>query len=73
MYELRSKIIKYAEDTRRYNVFMKNIRGVAASIWIVNMVHAYLGAPADDYFDSESFFDIEYRPDINQFQFNYNF
>ena len=30
-------------------------------------------APADDYFDGESFFDIEYRPDINQFQFNYNF
>ena len=34
---------------------MKNIRGVAASIWIVNMVHAYLVAPADDYFDGESF------------------
>ena len=73
LYELRSKIVKYAEDTRRYNIFMKNIRGVAASIWIVNMVHAYLVAPADDYFDGESFFDIEYRPDINQFQFNYNF
>jgi len=73
LYELRPKIIKYAEDTRKYNTFMKNIRAVSASIWVVNMMHAYLVAPADDYFDGESFFDIEYRPDINQFQFNYNF
>ncbi len=73
LYELRPKIVKYAEDTRKYNIFMKNIRGVAASIWMVNMIHAYLVAPADDYFDGESFFDIEYRPDINQMQFNYNF
>ena len=73
LYELRPKIIQYAEDTRKYNAFMKNIRAVSASIWAVNMMHAYLVAPADDYFDGESFFDIEYRPDINQFQFNYNF
>ncbi len=73
LYELRPKIIQYAEDTRKYNSFMKNIRGVSASIWIVNMLHAYLVAPADDYFDGDSFFDIEYRPDINQFQFQYNF
>ena len=73
LYELRPKIIKYAEDTRKYNTFMKNIRAVSASIWAVNMMHAYLVAPADDYFDGESFFDIEYRPDINQLQFNYNF
>ena len=52
---------------------MKNIRGVSASIWLLNMLHAYLVAPADDYFDGDSFFDIEYRPDINQFQFKYNF
>ena len=71
--ELRPKIIQYAEDTKRYNSFMKNIRGVAGSIWVVNMLHAYLVAPADDYFDGESFFDIEYRPDINQIQFNINF
>ena len=61
LYELRSKIVKYAEDTRRYNIFMKNIRGVAASIWMVNMIHAYLVAPADDYFDGESLFDIQYK------------
>ena len=71
--ELRPKVIAYAKDTRRYNTFMKNIRGVAGSIWAVNMLHAYLVAPADDYFDGESFFDIEYRPDINQIQFNFNF
>ena len=71
--ELRPKVIQYADDTRKYNTFMKNIRGVSASIWLLNMLHAYLVAPADDYFDGDSFFDIEYRPDINQFQFKYNF
>ena len=39
--ELRPKIIEYASDTRKYNAFMKNIRSVASSIWIVNMVHAF--------------------------------
>ena len=73
LYELRPKIIQYAEDTRKYNTFMKNIRGVAGSIWVLNMLHAYFAAPEDDYFDGESFFDIEYRPDINQFQLNFNF
>lgn len=70
---LRPRVIQYAEDTRRYNAFMRNIRSVGASIWIVNMVHAYLAAPNDDFFDGEYFFDLEYRPDVNQFQFNFNF
>jgi len=70
---LRPKVIQYAADSRRYNSFMKSIRGVAASIWIVNMVHAYLVAPSDDYFDGEYFFDLEYNPDVNQIQFNFNF
>ena len=52
---------------------MKSIRGVAASIWIVNMVHAYLVAPSDDYFDGEYFFDLEYNPNVNQLQFNLTF
>ena len=52
---------------------MKGIRSVASSIWVVNMVHAYLVAPSDDFFDGEYFFDIEYNPDINQVQFNVNF
>ncbi len=52
---------------------MKNIRSVAASIWIVNMFHAYLVAPNDDFFDGEYFFDIDYNPDVNQIQFRLNF
>ena len=73
LYELRPKIIEYAKETRKYNTFMKNIQSVAASIWIVNMFHAYFIAPSDDYFDGEYFFDIEYNPDVNQFQLNINF
>ena len=71
--ELRPKVIQYASDTRRYNSFMRSIRGVAASIWLVNMLHAYLVAPSDDFFDGEYFFDLEYNPDVNQVQFNINF
>ncbi|HJN97577.1 MAG TPA: hypothetical protein QGF51_01245 [Candidatus Marinimicrobia bacterium] len=71
--ELRPQIIQYAADTRKYNAFMKNIRSVGLSIWAVNMVHAYLVAPSDDFFDGEYFFDLEYKPDVNQVQFNINF
>ena len=70
---LRPKVVQYAADTRRYNAFMNNIRSVGASIWIVNMVHAYLVAPNDDFFDGEYFFDLEYKPDVNQVQLNFNF
>ena len=70
---LRPRVIQYAADTRKYNSLMRNIRNIAASIWIVNMVHAYLIAPSDDYFDGEYFFDLEYNPDVNQVQFNINF
>ena len=69
LYELRPQIINYAQETRRYNSFMKNLRSVAASIWIVNMFHAYLVAPSDDFFDGEYFFDIDYDPNVNQIQF----
>jgi TolB-like protein len=71
--ELRPQIIQYAADTRKFNTFMKNIRSVGLSIWVVNMVHAYLVAPSDDFFDGEYFFDLEYKPDVNQVQFNINF
>ena len=71
--EIRPSVIRYAADTRRYNSFMKNIRSVGASIWVFNMFHAYLVAPNDDFFDGEYFFDLEYQPEINQFQFNVNF
>ena len=73
LYELRPQIINYAQETRRYNSFMKNIRSVAASIWIVNMFHAYLVAPSDDFFDGEYFFDIDYDPNVNQVQFSLRF
>ncbi len=73
LYELRPQIIQYAKETRRYNSFMKNIRSVAASIWVVNMFHAYLIAPSDDLFDGEYFFDIDYDPNVNQVQLNLRF
>ena len=71
--ELRPQIIQYAADSRKYNALIKNIRSVGLSIWAVNMVHAYLVAPNDDFFDGEYFFDLEYKPDVNQVQFNINF
>ena len=40
--DLRPKVIKYAHETARYNAFMKNIRTIGFSIWVVNMIHAYL-------------------------------
>lgn len=70
---LRPKIVQYAADTKRYNAFMRNIRSIGLSIWVVNMVHAYLVAPNDDFFDGEYFFDIEYKPDVNQIQLSFSF
>ena len=71
--DLRPKVIQYAQETARYNAFMKNIRTIGFSIWIVNMIHAYLVTPGDDFFDAEYFFDVEYNDDENQFQLNLNF
>ena len=71
--ELRPKIIQYANETARYNAFMKNIRTISLSIWIVNMIHAYLVTPGDDFFDGEYFFDLDYNNDENQLQINFHF
>ena len=71
--ELRPKIVKYAKETERYNAFMKNIRTISLSIWAVNMVHAYLVTPGDDFFDGEYFFDIGYNSNENQLHINFNF
>ena len=71
--ELRPQIIQYASDSRKYNAFMKNIRSVGLSIWVVNMFHAYLVAPDDDSFDSDYFFNLDYNLDGNQVQLNFNF
>ena len=60
---MRPQITQYAEDTRKYNLFMKNIRYVGLSIWTVNMIHAYLVGPDDDFFDGVLFFEEdEYAP-----------
>ena len=56
---MRPQITQYAEDTRKYNLFMKNIRYVGLSIWTVNMIHAYLVGPDDDFFDGDLFFEEE--------------
>ena len=71
--ELRPKVIQYANETARYNAFMKNIRTISLSIWVVNMIHAYLVTPGDDFFDGEYFFDMEYDNNGNNFQINFNF
>ena len=63
--ELRPKIIEYAQATNNYNRFMKNLRYVAASIWAVNMIHAYMVGPDDDYFDAEIFFQEDQFEDQN--------
>jgi len=64
--EYRPQIVLYAKEANQYNSYMKQIRNVAMPIWIINMVHAYIVAPNDDFFDGEFFFDIEYDPNVNQ-------
>ncbi|SVB30611.1 uncharacterized protein METZ01_LOCUS183465 [marine metagenome] len=71
--ELRPQVIQYADDSRRYNALMKNLRNVGMSIWIINMFHAYLVGPGDDFFDGDFFFDLEYDPGVNQVQAKFNF
>ena len=53
--ELRPKVIKYANDTRRYNNLMKGIRNLGISVWVLNMVHAYIVGPEEVY-DGGNFF-----------------
>lgn len=64
--ELRPQIIQYAADTKRYNDLMRNIRNIGLSIWVTNMVHAYLVAPSDDFFDGQYFFDVDFDPSQQQ-------
>jgi len=71
--ELRPQIIQYVSDTKKYNLFMKNVRNIGALIWVINMAHAYIVAPNDDFFDGDYYFDFEYKPDANKIQFNYRF
>ena len=63
--KLRPKILQYASDTKRYNSFLKGLRIVGASVWGLNMLHAYIVGP-DDIFvrtgDSGSFTKIGAKP-----------
>lgn len=66
--ELRPKIIEYAKDTDRYNTFLKGLRIAGASVWGLNMIHAYIVGP-DDIFvrtgDIGSFVDANTKPRIS--------
>ena len=63
--ELRPDIIRYASDTKKYNNFLKGLRIVGASIWGINMLHAYIVAPDEIFVNSTnlgSFADLESKP-----------
>ena len=63
--ELRPDIIEYANDTERYNTFLKGLRIAGASVWGLNMLHAYIVGP-DDIFvrrgDIGTFADASSKP-----------
>jgi hypothetical protein len=63
--ELRPDIIQYAKDTDRYNTFLKGLRIAGASVWGLNMLHAYIVGP-DDIFvrtgDIGSFVEASAKP-----------
>ena len=62
---LRPQIVRYASDTKRYNSFLKGLRLLGASVWGLNMLHAYIVGP-DDIFvrtgDPGSFTEIGAKP-----------
>ena len=63
--ELRPDIVRYASDTKKYNNFLKGLRIVGASIWGINMLHAYIVAPDELFVNSAnlgSFAELESKP-----------
>ena len=63
--ELRPDIIRYASDTKKHNNFLKGLRVVGASIWGINMLHAYIVAPDEIFVNSGnlgSFAESESKP-----------
>ncbi|MFL3014116.1 MAG: hypothetical protein ACJZ19_06060, partial [Candidatus Neomarinimicrobiota bacterium] len=63
--ELRPDIIRYASDTKKHNNFLKGLRVVGASIWGLNMLHAYIVAPDEIFVNSGnlgSFTESESKP-----------
>ena len=57
--ELRPKIIRYAQETNRYNNLMRNVRNLGLGIWFVNMIHAYMVGPEEIY-EGNILFGTEY-------------
>ena len=55
LFEMRPDIISYANDTRRYNTFMKGIRVVGLAVWGMNMLHAYIVGPEDIFIETDGF------------------
>ena len=47
--ELRPDIVRYAEETKRYNDLMRNVRNLGLGIWVINMIHAYIVGPEEIY------------------------
>ena len=63
--KLRPDIIQYASDTKRYNSFLRGLRIVGASVWGLNMLHAYIVGPDDIFIrtgDIGSFADASAKP-----------
>jgi len=63
--ELRPDIVRYASDTKKHNNFLKGLRIVGASIWGINMLHAYIVAPDEIFVNSAnlgSFAESESKP-----------
>ena len=53
--ELRPDIIRYASDTKKHNNFLKGLRILGASIWGINMLHAYIVAPDEIFVNAGNF------------------
>jgi len=58
--EMRPDIISYANDTQKYNNFMKGIRGIGLAVWGMNMVHAYIVGPEDIFVETDDLSIDEY-------------
>ena len=53
--KMRPDIISYANDSHRYNTFMKGIRNIGLAVWGMNMLHAYIVGPEDIFVDTDPF------------------
>ena len=58
--EMRPDIINYANDTQKYNNFMKGVRNIGLAVWGMNMVHAYIVGPEDIFVETDDLSIDEY-------------